>query len=176
MAWWLLGRVKRHTNKPKRMPIYFSTPLSTSWEFGKQSVLIRTKWIWWLITVAERSHQSQMLCGGCADVFKTQFSPKTLSQTAKRPTTAAKGFQGTGYGACVWLPLCACVVSVSKLQDLMPWLSQALEERGLQCSPIQFDVSLATTMMPVCTQKSFIHTLWALAFTHPAPLARNTEL
>lgn len=138
------------------MPIYFSTLRSTSWELGKQSVLIRTKRIRWLITVAGRSHQSQMFCGGCADVFKTQFSPKTLSQTAKRPTTPAQGFQRTGYWACDSL----CVHAHHRYQNSRIWCRDCHGSLkwGGSCVPQFSLMCLSSNHNDACAHTKIFHT------------------
>lgn len=105
--------------------------------------------------------------------FKTQPLPETLPQTAMRPATPAEGLQGTGHRACDCL-LCACVVSISRLPDLMPRLSQALEARG-SCVPQFTLMCLSGNCNDACAHaKSLSHTLWGLVFTRP--LAQNIEL
>lgn len=87
--------------------------------------------------------------------FRLHPRPATLPPNGNDTCNAGRRFAGNGTSSSE-LPLCACAVSVSRLPDLTPRLSQALEARG-SCVPrfTLMCVSLATPRMPARTRKVF---------------------
>lgn len=187
MAWWLLGRVTRHTNKPKRCQFtsrhcspYLRILKAKCFDFRRASKATEDdgRIQWSIIDILWRLLSS----------LQIQISSKTTAQTATaaavtRPTTPPKGFLRAGYWACVTdsacVRACVCVFVLCVFVrvyhrilgfDVMivtgPWSEWPV------CSSIQFDVSLSYTQWHT---HSLTHTLWALVFSHPPHLARENR-